>query len=163
MKGWRMMVIIVFCFVGLSGCASTDFLNSVLPSASIEKPLLNTQDHLNHAQMLEQDVGRLEEQISRINQKIARYEQKPYLDPKRFRRDGLKILRGSNLKQIETLREKVAWHRAQASRLAGLDASEQDQTMEGRNIMNEQAPLSTSQAPRRAPVSHTLNDMTTSS
>ncbi len=140
MKRLSMFVIIGLFLVGLSGCSSADFLKSVMPAGPVEAPLLSVQDHLNHAQMVEKDLGRLEEQVDRINQKVARYEQKPYLDPKRFRRDGLKILRGSKLKEIETLREKVAWHRAQASRLAGLDSSRQEQTPEGGSSVSEQMP-----------------------
>jgi hypothetical protein len=146
-----MLIIIGIFFVGLSGCSSPGLLNTVMSADSVEKPLVSAQDHLTHVHMLEQDVRLLEEEVSRINQKVARYERKPYLDPKRFRRDGLKILRGSNLKKIETLREKVAWHRAQASRLAGLDSSRQDQAVEDRNNMNEQASLPSSEAsPRTA-------------
>ncbi len=149
MKRLSMFIIIGILLIGLSGCSSAGVLNSVMSADAFEEPLLSAQDHLNHAQMLEQNLGQLEEQVARIEQRVARYEEKPYLDPKRFRRDGLKILRGSNLNEIETLQEKVAWHRAQASQLAGLDSSGQDQAVEDRNIMNEQISLSGSGVSKR--------------
>lgn len=154
MKRLKMFIIIGLFFMGLSGCASTGSLNSVMSADSHEKPLLTAQDHLNHAQMLEQDLGRLEEQVARIDRKVARYEQKPYLDPKGFRRDALKILRGSNVNKIETLQEQVAWHWAQASRLTDLDSSPHDQTLKGGSIVSTQGPSSDSRA---------TNDMTTTS
>ncbi len=163
MKKLAMIFIIGLFFIGLSGCSSLGISKTVMSADAVEKPLVSAQDHLNHAKRLEQKVGLLEEELSRINQRVARYEQKPYLDPKRFRRDGLKILRGANLREIEILQEKVAWHHAQASRLAGLNSSGQDETIEGQNKMNEQASLSDSGAIKKTSRGQMLQKTTTSS
>ena len=163
MKGWKLIVIIALCFVELSGCASADFLTSGMPSPVSEEPLVSAQDHLKQAETLEQNLSRLEEQVSRIDQKVAWYQKTPYLDPKRFRRDGLKILKGSNLKEIEPLREKVVWHRAQASRLAGLESPKHEQSLEREDIGIEQASLTGSQAIKGNQVSQTSSDVQTTS
>jgi hypothetical protein len=163
MKGWQLIVIIALCFVGLSGCSSADFLTSGMPSPLSEEPLVSAQDHLKQAETLEQNLSRLEEQVSRIDQKVAWYQKNPYLGPKRFRRDGLKILKGSNLKEIETLREKVVWHRAQASRLASLESPKHEQSLEREDIRIEQASLTGSQAIKGNQVSQTSSDVQTTS
>lgn len=129
MKRLKMLILIGLFFVGFSGCSTTPLMNSVMHVDPFDKPLLSAEDHRSYAQMLEQDLQRLEEQTARIDQKVAGFDQKPYLDPKRVRRDGLKILRGANLNKIETLQEKVAWHRAQASRLASLDSLREKQSL----------------------------------
>lgn len=56
MKRLSMFIIIGLFFIGRSGCSSTGLLNSVMSADSQGQPLLSAQSHLNHAQMLEQDL-----------------------------------------------------------------------------------------------------------
>jgi predicted flap endonuclease-1-like 5' DNA nuclease len=163
MKRLSLFIIIGLFFVGLSGCSSTGLLNSVMSADSQGQPLLSAQDHLNHAQMLEQDFSSLKEQISRIDQKVARYEKKPYLDPKHFRRDGLKKIRGVTEKKIAKLQEQGAWHQAQASRLAALEQTSPEQPLDEKSVVKEQVSLSDSRAASGAPVRQGYSGMMTES
>ncbi len=163
MTSWKLIMIIGLCFAGLSGCSSAGLLTSVKPSSWSEPSLVSAQDHLEQADKLEEDLARLEAQVSRIDQKVARYEKPPYLDPKRFRQDGLKILRGSNRKEMETLQEKVAWHRAEASRLAGLESTNPEESLGREDIDAEQASLADSEVMKGKQLSQISNDVTSSS
>ena len=76
------------------------------------------EDHLTTAQSLEQKIAALEDKVVTMAEKVTQYDRKPYLDPKSLRRDSLKRIIGSTLKEIKELRERMAWHRTEASRLA---------------------------------------------
>ena len=47
------------------------------------------------------------------------YENKPYLDNKGFKRSALNNVMSTKLQKIDALRERIAWHRAEAERLEG--------------------------------------------
>jgi len=108
---------LVFLF-GAVGCVSADITGPQMPTDSMERSLLSAHDHMSQAQNLEQKIDRLAKKVIDMDQKVATYNKKPYLDTKGIRRNGLKLLIGSTLDQIKTLRKQVAWHRAEASRLA---------------------------------------------
>ena len=59
----------------------------------------------------------LELKIQRLIQRIQLYDQKPYLDPKGFRRSGLKLRLGNLMEDYSELSEKIALHQESANQI----------------------------------------------
>ncbi len=121
MKYIMMVFFPVAFLIGSVSPASADLMDSSRHSEFIEQPQLNAQDHLTKAQNLEQEIEQLAEEVIRLDQKMNKFKKKPYLDTKGIRRSGLKLLIGTKLNEIKTLREQMAWHREEASRLQALE------------------------------------------
>ena len=126
MKYITIVFVMVVCLFGLIGGATADIREPSIHVGSMQGALLSAQDHLSHAQNLEQKIDRLAKKVIEADQKVAKYNEKPYLDTKGIRRTGLKLLMGSTLTEIKELREQVAWHRAEASRLAKLETTPEE-------------------------------------
>ena len=65
----------------------------------------------------EQEAKPLELKIQKLIQRIQLYDRKPYLDPKGFRRSGLKLRLGNLMKDYSELREKIALHQELANQI----------------------------------------------
>ena len=59
----------------------------------------------------------LEQKIKRLMQRVQLYDQKPYLDPKGFRRSGLKLQLGNLMKDLSELRQNIASHQELANQI----------------------------------------------
>ena len=70
----------------------------------------------------EQEAKPLELKIQRLMQRVQLYDRKPYLDPKGFRRSGLKLQLGNLMKDYSELRQKIALHQELANQI--LEAKE---------------------------------------
>ena len=138
MKRTILVLTTALMLIGSVGLVSADLRQPSLNLNSTEWSLPTAQEHESTAQKLEKKIAQLQDEVEELNQKISRYEKKPYLDPKRFRRDGLKILRGSTVKKMSTLQDQVAWHRAEAVRLAVRGQSRQENGYERAPVFNGQ-------------------------
>ncbi|WNM56359.1 hypothetical protein [Candidatus Nitrospira allomarina] len=130
MKNILMLFAALVFMVGTVGYASGD---TTKPSFQVDPKewSINTAEfHLTQALKLEQEATDLTAKVRELNQKVAKYEKKPYLDTKGFHRDGLKRIIGTTLQKVSALRDQVAWHRDEASRLAALEQGPQDSASE---------------------------------
>lgn len=123
MKFITMVLLTGVFFIGSLGWASADLMDSSMHARTMNRLQLNAQDHLSKARSLEQEIKRLAEKIVKLDQRVTTYEKKPYLDTKDIRRTGLKLLMGSKLNKLKTLRVQMAWHHKEANRLADLENS----------------------------------------
>lgn len=130
---YAMMALTTFLF--LVGSFGLSFAKTTIPSIDpypIERSLDTAEGHLSKAQNLEKEIQHLENKVSELNQEFAKYIKKPYLDAKGFRRNGLKLLIGTSVKKIASIRELVAWHRAEATRLAAVENGSQESTSDSK-------------------------------
>jgi len=77
----------------------------------------SAEEHLIAANLFEETAVRLEAKVDHLEQRIARFTKKPYLDPKGFKRQGWKLLKGSHRAELKELREQIVWHYEQAKQL----------------------------------------------
>ena len=73
--------------------------------------------HFAAKSLYEQEAKPLEIKIQRLLQRIQLYDRKPYLDPKGFRRSGLKLRLGTLMKDFSELRQKIALHQELAKQI----------------------------------------------
>ncbi len=118
MKNMMMLFATLVFMVGAVGNTSADTTKPAFQVEPIELSINSAEFHLTQAQKLEQEVADLGAKVRELTQKVARYEKKPYLDTKGFLRDSLKRIIGTTVQKASSLREQVAWHREEASRLA---------------------------------------------
>ncbi|MGP0592946.1 hypothetical protein ACTRXD_10490 [Nitrospira sp. T9] len=126
MKSIMMLSTALIFMVGTGGYTFADTTKPSFQIDPIELSINSAEFHLTLAQKLEQEAADLGAKVRELNQKVAKYEKKPYLDAKGFHRDGLKRIIGTTLQKVSTLRDQVAWHRDEASRLAALEEMPQD-------------------------------------
>ena len=65
----------------------------------------------------EEEAKPLELKIKRLMKRIQLYDRKPYLDPKGFRRSGLKLRLGNLMKDYSELKQKIAFHQELANQI----------------------------------------------
>ena len=73
--------------------------------------------HFAAKSLYEQEAKPLELKIQRLMQRIQLYDRKPYLDPKGFRRSGLKLRLGILMKDYSGLKQKIALHQELANQI----------------------------------------------
>ena len=78
--------------------------------------------HFAAKSLYEQESKPLKVKIQRLMQRVHLYDRKPYLDPKGFRRSGLKLRLGNLMKVFLELRQKIALHQELAKQI--LEAKE---------------------------------------
>jgi hypothetical protein len=126
MKNIMMLSAVLVFMLGAVDYASGDTMKPSFQVDPIEWSINTAEFHLTQAQKLQQEATDLAARVRELNQKVAKYEKKPYLDTKGFHRDGLKRIIGTTLQKVSALRDQVAWHRDEASRLADLEQVPQD-------------------------------------
>ena len=145
MKALTILTTAMLLLVLSTSGALADFTSSNIHLENSKWDEATAEDHLTTAQSLEQKIAALEDKVVTMAEKVTQYDQKPYLDPKSLRRDSLKRIIGSTFKEIKELRERVAWHRTEASRLAdGKESRPDSQPAHGqiRNSEKDQIPSS---------------------
>ena len=133
MKLLTILIATMVFFVSPMSVAAADITSPTIKLENSEWSQFTADDHLTVAQTLEQKVARLEAKILNMTEKITEYGRKPYLDTKGFRRDSLKRIIGSTLKEIKDLRERIAWHRTEASRLAEVPENDSNESNDEQN------------------------------
>ena len=73
--------------------------------------------HFAAKSLYEQEAKPLELKIQRLVQRIQLYDRKTYLDPKGFRRSGLKLRLGNLMKDYSELKQKIALHQELADQI----------------------------------------------
>lgn len=126
MKNIMMLSAALIFMVGAGGYTFADTTKPSFQVDPIEWSVNTAEFHLTLAQKLEQEAADLGAKVRELNQKVAKYEKKPYLDAKGLYRDSLKRIIGTTLQKVSNLRDQVAWHRDEASRLAALEEMPQD-------------------------------------
>ena len=133
MKQLTMLIAAIFLLVSPMSVASGDTTSPTTQLDISEWSQTTADDHLTTAQTLEQKVATLKAKIIKMAERVTEYDRKPYLDTKGFRRDSLKRIIGSTLKEIKDLQKRIAWHRTEASRLAEVNESVPDGSDKGKN------------------------------
>ncbi len=133
MKLLTMLIATMFLLVSPISVATGDTKSPSTQLGISEWSQVTADDHLTTAQTLEQKVATLEAKIIKMAEKVIEYDRKPYLDTKGFRRDSLKRIIGSTLKEIKELQKRIAWHRTEASRLAEVNEPVPDESKNGKN------------------------------
>ena len=82
----------------------------------------------------EQESKPLELKIQRIVQRVQLYDRKPYLDPKGFRRSGLKLRLGNLMKDYSRLKQKIALHQELANQILEAKGMSKDNPAEESGI-----------------------------
>ncbi|GJL58540.1 MAG: hypothetical protein NPIRA03_13970 [Nitrospirales bacterium] len=144
MKNIMMLFATLVFMVGAVGHTSADTTKPAFHGDPIELSINSAEFHLTQAQKLEQEAADLAAKVRELTQKVARYEKKPYLDTKGFYRDGLKRIIGTTLQKASSLREQMAWHREEASRLAALEDVPQESAADSEDtptMMNDTSHL----------------------
>ena len=131
MKLLTILIATMVLLVSPMSVASADITSPANQLGNSEWSQFSADDHLTMAQTLEQKVATLEAKILKMAEKITEYDSKPYLDTKGFRRDSLKRIIGSTLKEIKILRERIAWHRTEASSLAEVQEHDPGESNDG--------------------------------
>ena len=126
MKTLTILTTAMLLLVLQMSAALADFTSSNIHLENSNRDEATAEDHLATAQSLEQKIAAMENKVVTMAEKVTQYDRKPYLDPKSLRRDSLKRIIGSTLKEIKELRKRVAWHRTEASRLADMKGSRPD-------------------------------------
>ncbi len=103
------------------GMASANLTASMEVPGTQSTALGTSGEHLKKAESLEEELTQLNDKLEKLTDKIRRYENKPYLDTKGLRRDSLERLMGTTVARANALREQIAWHRQEASRLTAMD------------------------------------------
>ena len=101
------------------------------PSSKVPPPHLSSQaakewsaeEHLEAADLLEEDAVRLEAKVAHLEQRVERFNKKPYLDPKEIKRQEWKALIRANREEISELREQIIWHHGEVERLTTMPSS----------------------------------------
>ncbi|MDX1411171.1 MAG: hypothetical protein R3351_03360 [Nitrospirales bacterium] len=137
MKQLTMLIVAIFLLVSPISVASGDTTSPNTQLGISEWSQTTADDHLTTAQTLEQKVSILEAKIIKMAERVTEFERKPYLDTKGFRRDSLKRIIGSTLKEIKDLQNRIAWHRTEASRLAEVNEPVHDGSDNGKNGSQE--------------------------
>ena len=137
MKQLTMLIAAIFLLVSPMSVASGDTTSPNTHLGISEWSQTTADDHLTTAQTLEQKVATLEAKVIKMAERVAEFDRKPYLDTKGFRRDSLKRIIGSTLKEIKDLQKRIAWHRTEASRLAEVDEPVPDGFNNGKNESQE--------------------------
>lgn len=126
------------------GVASADTTGPAIQLEASHWNETNAEDHLKAAENFEEKLTTLEDEVRRMAEKFGEYNRKPYLDTKGLRRDSLKRIIGSTMKEIEDLRERITWHRTKASRLANARESVPDSKSNDGQKMSEEGETSSS-------------------
>ena len=82
----------------------------------------------------EEEAKPLELKIKRLMQRIKLYDRKPYLDPKGFRRSGLKLRLGNVMKDYSELKQKIALHQELANQILEAKDMSKNNPGEGSSI-----------------------------
>ena len=90
--------------------------------------------HFAAKSLYEEEAKPLELKIQRLVQRVQLYDRKPYLDPKGFRRSGLKLQLGNLMKDYSELRQKIALHQELANQILEAKEMSQNNPPERRNV-----------------------------
>ncbi len=83
----------------------------------------SAEEHLEAADLLDEDAVRLEAKVAHLEQRVERFNKKPYLDPKEIKRQEWKALIRANREEISELREQIIWHHGEVERLTTMPSS----------------------------------------
>ncbi len=106
-----------------------DRLNGVLATVEKIEPLplssqfpkeWSAEEHREAADLLDEEAVRLEAKVVHLEERVERINNKPYLDPKKTKRQEWKALIKANRDEISELREQILWHQNKANQLNGV-------------------------------------------
>ena len=113
----------------------TDRFNGVQQSQEkVQPPHLSSQqavnewsaeEHREAADLLDEEAVRLKAKVAHLEQRVERFNKKPYLDPKKIKRQEWKSLIRASREEISELHEQIIWHHGEAERLSTMLQSEE--------------------------------------